>query len=163
LEASKARIAILESKVDNTEEAEDSEARIAILEVVTRMWSKGEEKIKMLESRLDNQEKLDKELLGSYVESTVMTMLTKGIRAMDTPDPVEREVRKLDVPLRSLIMRNDTQEEGGEGIEEVLTSNLAEITEFCIGEEVGGMLEDNRLALVTIKAHPRNGSGYFLT
>ena len=77
---------------------------------------------------------------------------------MDTSDAVEKEVRKLDVPLRNLIMRKDTQGEGGEGNEEIRTNNLAEITGICIGEEVGGMLEGNRLALVTVKAHPSNNS-----
>jgi hypothetical protein len=146
------------------DKTEAKESRRALLEVVTKLCSKDEKRIRRLESRLDsidNQDELDKELLGSYVELTIATMLTKGMQAMDTPDSAEEMVERLGVPLGALVMRKDDPEEREGEIREVFTNNLGEIAELCLDKGV-------EQALVTInelphlrghgQAHPGNGS-----
>ena len=99
-------VADLELRLATTTEAlEASEARIAILE-----------------SRMDNQVRLDKKQVLGYVELTVTKMLAKGILAMDTSDPVERQMRKLNGPLRDMIKRRDIMGQDGEGSGEIFTN-----------------------------------------
>ena len=53
--------------------------------------------------RLDNQQRLERKWILSYVKQTVTRMLTMGILAMDTTDPVEMQVRRQNGPLRDMI------------------------------------------------------------
>jgi hypothetical protein len=95
---------------------------------------------------IENKDELDNELLGSYVMSTVGTLLTKGMQAMRTPYSVEGDGEKLKVPFVPVAMKDD-HGEGKEEIREVFTNHLAEVMKLCQGKGVGQ-------ALVTISELP---------
>jgi hypothetical protein len=89
--------------------------------------------MRKIESRMnsiENKDELDNELLGSYVMSTVGTLLTKGMQAMRTPYSMEGDEEKLEVPFVPVAMQDD-HGEGKEEIREVFTNHLAEVTELC--------------------------------
>jgi uncharacterized protein YoxC len=97
-----------------------------------------------LETRLANQQEEKGRLIHSSVEQTVTKMLTMGILAMDTTDPVEEQVKRQNGALREMIRRRDTIERDEEESEVAISGQHTHDTDgdaegLVEGEEVGGL------------------------